>query len=95
VAGSWPDLMLVRSGRTPRAMAKALDPRGAPRCIAGIYLVFTKVHAAVQNDDVHSRMLDLLGRLVPSSAYFLGSIARIEYGMECGKVPPMGCSCIK
>jgi hypothetical protein len=67
--------MLVRSGRTPRAMAKALDPKGAPRCIAGIYLVFTKVHAAVQNDDVHSRMLDLLGRLVPSSAYFLGSIA--------------------
>jgi hypothetical protein len=56
-------------------MAKALDPKGAPRCIAGIYLVFTKVHAAVQNDDVHSRMLDLLGRLVPSSAYFLGSIA--------------------
>jgi hypothetical protein len=75
VAGSWPDLVLVRSGRTPRAMAKGLDPRNAPRCIAGIYLVFTKMHAAVQNDATHSRMLNLLGRLVSSSAYFLGSIA--------------------
>jgi hypothetical protein len=87
--------MLVRSGRTPRAMAKALDPRGAPRCIAGIYLVFTKMHAAVQNDATHSHMLDLLGRLVSSLAYFLGGIAlhNVRNGMRkstANEVPVLG-----